>query len=104
MKFKVFYDDGRTYQGDPFGAPGLGVICIVDRHDFPHLHEGSDYYVWKFRENGWTGVDLFGLWDYLVQPGEKKVLFGRTINNADFIHIHDIAYIELNKARKGAAE
>jgi hypothetical protein len=104
MKFKIFYDGNYTCEEDAYNAPSLGVICILDCHDFTHLHESADYYVWKFREDGWTGVDLFGLWDYLQMPGYKKVLFGRTISNDDFKRIHEIAYQDLSKARKGASE
>jgi hypothetical protein len=104
MTFKIFYDGNYTYEGDVYNAPSLGVICIVDCHDFPHLHENSDYYIWQFREDGWTGVDLFGLWDYLQTPGCKKVLFGRTISNDAFNHIHEAAYQDLSKVRKEASE
>lgn len=96
MTFRVYYDDGSIYEGDPFNAPGLGVICILDAcHDQPHLHEKSDYYIWKFKENGWTGVDIFGLFDYLTHPGERKVLFGRTVDNDLFSRIRMRAYKEL---------
>ena len=105
MKWRVYYDDGKiSLYGDVYNLYGLGVVCILDCHDFPHLHENSDYYVWNFREDGWTGVDIFGLWDYLQDGGMKKVLFGRTVSNSEFNRIHEMAYKELEKARQEASE
>lgn len=102
MNFMVFYDYHITYAGDPDAAPALGVLCIVDCHDIPHIHERSDYYVWKFREEGWTGVDIFGLFDYLQLPGWKKVLFGRTVSNEVYEKVKVEAYKLLAKAREVA--
>lgn len=93
--FKIFYDDYTTYDDNPFIAPAFGVICILDTHGQKHIDCRYDYYVWKFKEDGWTGVDLFGLWDYLAQPGERKVIFGRTVNNNLFEEIYQSCYREL---------
>lgn len=84
MKWKIYYDDGSTYSGItfPFYAQGLGVICVLDFHNGQwHIHEGEDFYVWNFTEDGWTGVDMIGLFDYLQMKGVKKVIIGRTVDN-----------------------
>lgn len=105
MSFTIYYDDERISLFTSMeNLYTLGVICIVDYHDTPHIHEGSDYYVWQFREDGWTGVDIFGLWDYLQSYGMKKVLFGRTVSNSLFDRIHNRAYMELCKARQEASK
>lgn len=47
---------------------------------------GCDYYVFDLQnsDRNWTGVDLFGLWDYLASPGWKRVLFGRMVTNNEY--------------------
>lgn len=79
--FRVYYEGGATYDGDPWGAPGLGVLVIVES-DPDHgrrLVTGGDYYVW--REERWWSVDWIGMIDYLLQPGPRKVLIGRITTN-----------------------
>jgi hypothetical protein len=44
----------------------------------------TDYYVYMPERDAWRGCDLFGLWDYLRQPGPRKVLFGRTQFNDEY--------------------
>jgi hypothetical protein len=84
MKWRIYYDDGTTFEGDPFLTPARGVMCILDSHGQWHIDENKDYYVWKFREDGWSGVDLFGLVDYLLEAGARKVVFGRLVENSIF--------------------
>lgn len=43
---------------------------------------GFDYY-WPL-SGEWWGGDLFGLFQYLIEPGWSKVLFGQTIGNREF--------------------
>jgi hypothetical protein len=80
--WRIWYDNGSSFSdedGPPELAPGRGVICIVqdaERTGRVKL-SGADYYIWK--EGQWFRADLFGLWDYLVEPGHKKVVFGRTV-------------------------
>lgn len=82
--YKVFYDGGSTYVGDPAYAPAFGVLVIVqtDKNNGRNLQAGEDFYVWLGEE--WLGVDQFGVYDYLGQPGYKRVLFGRTVDNERF--------------------
>jgi hypothetical protein len=80
----IYYDDGSTYDGPPEDAPGLGVqviVCQVDGQS--KFVVGADFYCWHADDGQWWGADVFGLMDHLQQPGWKRVLFGRTISNAD---------------------
>lgn len=90
MEWRIFYDDGSTFSdedGTPEQAPARGVIAIVCRDPVARWVVCSrfDYYVWR---GEWFGVDIFGLFDYLVDPGWKGVTFGRTIANEEFRKIH----------------
>ncbi len=94
MEWRIYYGDGSTFDdedGPPELAPARDVQVIVV-HDDDVLwatQTGSDYYVWDDRGSGsrWWGVDKFGLYDYLIEPGYKIVLFGRTIANEEFAEI-----------------
>lgn len=86
MGWKVYYGDGSTFSGDDgeFSlAPARGVQVIVQDHPGVgmELVTGADYYVWG---GCWRGVDIFGLFDYLIEPGMKKVIFGRTITQDEY--------------------
>ena len=84
MTWKAYYSDGSTYTGAVEDAPARDVQVIVQssrEHGWQAV-SGDDYYIW--RETRWIGVDLFGLYDYLIEPGWKRVLFGRTISNNEF--------------------
>jgi len=95
MKYKVFYDDWPPHEGDTHcinhTMPSTGVQVVV----MPNPDGGimtaakSDYYVLDQRagdtELRWYGVDLFGLFDYLMSTG--LVLFGKTINGQEFRRI-----------------
>jgi len=102
--WRIYYGDGSTFdseQGAPDKAPGLNVQAIVQRDPSPHgvgrfvIHGGGqrpnrapiDYYCYDSEQGIWQGCDLFGLWDYLVRPGWKRVLFGRTINDETYQRI-----------------
>jgi hypothetical protein len=63
------------------------VILQNDPERGPYFQSGADYYVW--RGDHWRGVDIFGLFDYLLDSG--LVLFGRTITNAEYIKIYQRA-------------
>lgn len=82
--WRVYYGDGSTYAGDVAQAPARDVQVIAQSHpEYGWLAlSGSDYYVW--RGGRWFGVDRFGLYDYLIEPGWRKVLFGRTLTSDEF--------------------
>lgn len=86
-KWRIYYGDGSTFsnlEGTPEDAPCVNVMCAAyyDEDNRRRLAHSADYY---FYEGGrWYGVDLFGLWDYLSQPGLKLVKFGRMIGDAQY--------------------
>ena len=91
MYFRVFYDDREPYTGsydEPEHTPKRGVQAII-AYDSEHkwyLTYGNDLYIWKELDGmlNWYGCDIFGLWDYLQEPGYKLVLFGRVIGNKEW--------------------
>lgn len=95
-EWRIYYGDGTTYQGSPEEAPERGVQAIAQVH--PDVGwaatSSSDYYVY-LPHDWWQGVDVFGLWDYLATPGWKRVLFGRTVNNAEYKAILERAFADL---------
>ena len=94
MSYKIYYGNGITYAGDPYNAPAFDVQVIVqDSADHGRILTCRlDYYVFQPEINAWLGVDLFGLWDYLQQPGPRKVIFGRTLPSRKFNELYKIAY------------
>lgn len=92
IAWRVYYDDGRS-QDSNLGLEwirGEGVQAIVQRDDTPgdiyavgrELLFDADFYCW--RGDRWFRCDLYGLFDYLRQPGWKKVLAGRTADRAAY--------------------
>ena len=81
---QVFYGDGSVVEFAP-GVPTRNVQAILQ----PHLDVGAeivtggDYYV--FEDGHWRAVDIFGLFDFLMDTG--LVLFGRTINSEEYYKI-----------------
>jgi len=70
----------------PWDVPTLNVqmIAVASPEHGWYLCRSNDYYWYLPDIDEWQGGDIFGLWDYLAQPGMKRVLFGRTISNKDF--------------------
>jgi len=91
----IYYGDGVVLSDKdhtPFTLPKRADVQVIIQPDPKYVwfsQCGDDYYVW--RGDRWWGVDHFGLYDYLLQPGEKCVLFGRTIDNEDFHAIFEDA-------------
>lgn len=88
-KWKIFYGDSTTFtdeDGRPEDAPCRNVQAIIQ----PAFRVGKavcrqdDYYIYSESMGGWQGVDKFGLYDYLSEPGVKIVKFGRTINSEEY--------------------
>lgn len=96
IAWKIYYEDGSTYTGPPYEAPPLGVMIIVHA-DLEHgrfLRFNYDYYWYVEDKDQWEGSDLFGLYDYLMRPGPRKVIFGRITDNETFSSIHQKAYFD----------
>lgn len=89
MQWKIYYGDGSTYSdldGPPELAPKRDVQAIPHTSGLTghRVERTNDYYVWTPERGGWRGVDQFGLFDYLIEPGVKIVLFGRMLNNEEY--------------------
>lgn len=85
LQWKIYYGDGTTYSsadGPWESAPTRNVqfvLCpdpIVGRR----IHSCCDYYL--YRDGQPFGVDIFGLFDYLLEIGLVK--FGRSLTRRDF--------------------
>lgn len=96
VDWRIYYSDGSTFdstQGEPEDAPGLGVVCIVqkcpDRGRM--VMERWDYYYHRAgASRPWWGADLFGLIDQLTSSpkGTQAVKAGRTVSIEEFQRIH----------------
>ena len=80
--------EARGVQVILMGHEGLGWVMAT----------GSDYYI-KHPDGTWQGVDLFGLFDWLIESG--LVLFGRTITNAEYQAIFQQAKADKSLPIKG---
>lgn len=98
MRWRIYYGDETSFtdaDGSAFNAPALNVQAIACKTDDPKSELGfypvfrHDFYWWD--EPFWYGGDLFGLFDYLMRPGPKKVLFGRSIPDPEHQAIVDRA-------------
>lgn len=91
-KWIIYYGDGsKVYDKDcnPEDVPrrDIQVITVEDEDVGQAFVRNSDYYWWDYKMNCWSGGDIFGLFDYLIEPGVKIVLFGRTITNDEYREI-----------------
>lgn len=89
IDWRIYYGDGSTVTSAdcaPEDVPKRNVQCIVrpDEDAGRLVERENDNYVWDYSRNNWKGVDQFGLYDYLIEPGVKIVLFGRTISEAEY--------------------
>lgn len=95
MAFKIFYDDGTTYTGEPENAPVLGALIIVedDKNHGRQIICKGDYFCWDDRGNGlhWWEADFIGLVDYLIRPGMKRVLIGRLVSEETWSEVYNRA-------------
>jgi len=83
-KAQIFYSDGSVKSFEP-GVLARGVQAIVQDHPEvgAEIVTSYDYYV---LDNGhWRGVDIFGLFDFLLDSG--IVLFGRTVTSEEYYEI-----------------
>lgn len=98
----IYYSDGSIWEGeDPEYAPARDVQIIVQpcSNSGWAMQHTQDYYVWRDDLNEWRGTDIFGLWDYLMRGGWKKVLFGRTISVDEFNEIFNRAKADRDKRK-----
>lgn len=92
LEWRIYYGDRTTYSsedGSPFDAPpdNVQAIVFVDPTVGRGIVAKRSIYYWVPEEGQWSGLmdQLgYGLFDYLRQPGARKVIFGRTISNAAY--------------------
>ena len=96
--YRVYYGDGDIYESGDGHPPARGVQVILQNDgDGPVFVTGADYYV---RQGDlWHGVDIFGLYDYLLDSG--LVLFGRTITREEYQAIYQQAKVDKHTWRPG---
>jgi hypothetical protein len=94
---RIYYGDGTVSEYGP-GSPVRNVQVILQPHpDLGwHTQTGYDYYV--RRDGVWVGVDIFGLFDWLLDQG---VLFGRTLTGRQYKDILNRAVKDLGGLKKG---
>lgn len=80
---RVYYDGGKIYDGDD--PPARGVLAILQENPYVGVEivTSADYYV--LEDGRWRGVDIFGLFDYLIDSG--IVLFGRMVSKEEYNEI-----------------
>lgn len=80
MAAKIYYSDGSISEIEPHPPRDIQVIVQPHPDVGVELVTGADYYI---KINGvWVGVDIFGLFDYLLDSG--KVLFGRMMGTKEY--------------------
>jgi hypothetical protein len=103
-KWKMYFGDGTTLASweveSVFHIPyyrhrGIQVIVeetVPDGHNWVTTC-GDHHYVWDDRGYGyrWWGANDVGLFDYIMQPGPKVVVFGETVDNNTFREIFNRA-------------
>ena len=85
MEWKIWYGNGETFSSDdgpPEKAPAFDVQAIAqaDKATGRIVLTRFDFYVRK--EDGWYGVDLFGMLDHFLDSGLLKA--GRTIPTSEY--------------------
>lgn len=104
LAWKIWYDGGASYYGDPWEAPAFGVqvVVLADAENGRAMRMNHDYYWYLPGSDTWEGGDIVGLIDYLAQRGPRKVVFGRIVPNADFRATYQLALDDLDFAPKTA--
>jgi len=88
LHWKIFYSDSSytDQDGSPENAPKRDVqaIAVEDEVAGRRIERSENHYIWVPDRGCWRGVDKFGLYDYLIDPGYKVVLFGRTLSEEEY--------------------
>lgn len=84
----IHYAGGLTFsseQGGPEESPGLGVLAVVipdDTTGYRVMHGGGPHYgqgTYWWEKGQWFIGDVFGMTQYLAEPGWKIIRLGRTV-------------------------
>lgn len=102
MAWRIYYGDGSTFDaliGAWEDAPSRDVQAIVCENQEVgwYVVSNGDYYV-PIGDGEFRAMDIFGLFDWLLEQGEVK--FGRTISNEEFREIFKRASEDANFGRK----
>lgn len=97
MRYKIYYSDGTEYDslsGSVINA--RDVQAIVQDHPTvgKEVVTGADYFI-RSKDGRWIGVDLFGLYDWLLDSG--LVLFGRMVTAEEYREVIKRAMLERDK-------
>jgi hypothetical protein len=91
MGWKIYYGDGSTFSSDdgtPYDAPkqDVQVIAITSPTTGVEFEQGQDYFVYESERvtSGFTGTDIFGMFDHLLRSKQQCVFFGRHMLNEEF--------------------
>lgn len=103
MIYRIYYSPEDWIDGEGPGVCGeqaRGVQAILQYHPSigHHVQSQHDYYIW--RDDRWMGVDIFGLFDYLLDSG--IVLFGRTLLSDDYHKVMESVMAERARRRNGS--
>ena len=95
IKWKIYYGDGSTFtdgDGLPQDAPCRNIQVIAQVSDVvgQTIIRNTDFYIFSEELGGWEGVDNYGLWDYLSDPGLKIVKFGRIVTNQRWYELQTV--------------
>ena len=106
MEWKIFYPDGSysDEDGPPELAPKCGVqaIAVKDKTVGRRIERSEDFYIYTPEHGGWRGANQFRMTEYLMMPGLKIVLFGRTLVDDDYRAVLDRATTDSYLPRKSA--
>lgn len=104
MEWKILYSEGSfsSDDGGPEMVPKTDVQAILVRDELigRRIEARNDFYIWA--AHGWRGCDYAGFYDYLMQPGAKIVLFGRTMADPAWRELWTRAFRDPDFAPKSA--
>lgn len=96
MRWRIYYTHSTfdARDGPAYKAPARDVqaIAVADPDHGWYLCRSGDFYWYLPDTDTWNCGDLFGLFDYLIEPGPKRVLFGRTCTHDEFAAVLERAY------------
>ena len=92
MRWVIEYRDGTTFSnidGEPQDAPGAGVVGVGQEDGTVGflVHQGENFYVFGEQFGGWAGMDVYGLAQYLSEPGFKVVKLGTAVPTAEYLSV-----------------
>lgn len=110
IAWRIYYADGTTFdstEGEPWEAPGVGVVCIVqpDPDTGRTIQARWDWYAWHRDTRDWWGHDPFGILDQLTADRLDRVASvkaGRTVSATEYRAIYDRANADPDFAPRSA--